>query len=839
MTPLDPRNDFAFVEPPDEPVLGEHALPSPSDAPPLWGRENLLAQLAGCWDTVRRGRPLIVRLVGDAGIGKTSLIRAFVAQLPPGVRIVTACAAPELAHASYRFLDALATAWNATEADFGSDASAVWHLLGRQATEADSVSVPPKATWFIAFRALARWLTRRIDQQPCILVLEDLHWVDQGSLEFLEYWLNELGSSPNRPFMILMSERTGAGSHLRANGLGNLILPVLPLSDAVALQLAAHRLGREPDVLPASLLAEIQEILARAKGNPFLLTELLDCRAVSEQIPDSIRVSVMARFHELNPSAQALLALAAVAGYRADSLLMEGLASGNPRTILELLNAGFLILEGSTYRWSHELMQQAVYDAMDAESRRRRHARIATFMQAHADRYPDYTASETARHLFGAGLSREARDMLLQAADYALQRYDLREGGALLARALELFERTEAAFAAVSIRLAEVELARADGPRAKQRLLELPRKDVPGWALAMVRVDERMGEYEAARSLLDDVLSEAQPISDRAALELALAQLDLRQGRYAACEQRASLLLGKSLSRTELGLAYSLIGVACYRLGRYEEALRHHLRALSEREACQDLSGVASTYNNLGNLYYDQGKWKEAAQAYQRGKLLAERIGEAWLASAFDNNLGNLALNQGDWDAAEQSYRAALSTKERLGEQAGIAIARCNLGNALGRMGRFEEARGILLEAIALMEQIGDREVLADLYCHLGMLEVEAQADSAAWPYLQRAIELGNQLERAVPVGIAYRGQSVLLMRRDEPNQALELIKSSITLLEGAFASLEHARSLSQAAQIAECLGNLARASAYRLCAYDAFEKLGAKVDLARLKEPA
>ena len=815
-------------------------LPAASHEPPLRGREALLDQLDGCWKTVRRGRSLIVRLIGDPGIGKTSLIQAFAKRREPDVQVVSAHALPDLAHASYRFLDRLAEAWHAEVSEFGTEATAVWHLLGRQPAASNApVSGASKATWFIAFRALARWLNQRIAERPCILVLEDLHWVDQGSLEFLEYWLNELGAAASCSFMILVSERSGGGYHLRANGLGHVVLPVHPLDEAQALQLASDRLGFGGDALPAELEAEVQEILKRADGNPFLLTELLERRARHGEIPDSIRSSALSRFQELNPSAQALLGMLAVAGYHLDPMLLDALSSGNSRTVLELVNAGFLQLDGASYRWCHALMQQTVYEAMDSDLRRRRHAKIAAVMQERSAGYPAYTASEAARHLFGAGRPQDARCLLVEAADYALQRYDLREGRELLARSLELFQPHEADYATVSIRLAEVELARAEGQEALRLLQALDAPSVPGWTLAMARVKERLGEYEAAGALLDEALSNGPPVSDRASLELALAQLDLRQGRYSACEQRASGLLSKGLSKADLGLAYSLIGVSCYRLGRYEEALRHHLRALSEREASQDLSGVASTYNNLGSLYYDQGRWKESAQAYQRGKQLAERIGEAWLASAFENNLGNLALNQGDFEAAERSYRSSLEIKERLGERAGIAIARCNLGNALGRMGRIDDARTTLQEAIALMEQIGDREVLADLYYHLGMLEVDAEQDDRAWDLLERAIELGSEVNRVVPVGVGYRGQSLLCMRRGEAEKAFELIQISLNLLEGAFASLEHARSMSQAAHIAEHLGHHARANAYRLCAVDAFEKLGARVDLARLKELA
>ncbi len=803
----------------------------------IWGREAQLEQLESCWDTARRGRPLVIRLLGDPGVGKSALINAFRRRIDPDVPMIVVSAAPEWAHTSYRFLDGLADAWGAEATEFGPDANAVWHLLGRS-TPSEVVS-SPKAAWFIAFRALVRWLAQRLDRGPCILVLEDLHWVDPGSLEFLEYWFNELGTASNRAFLLVLSERTGGGFHLRANGLGNILMPLPPLLPEESLLLAADRQGYDVNSLPEALLPDTLAVIDVAQGNPFLLTALLERRSVLGEIPDSVRSSVQARIRDLNPAAQALLALSAVAGYHLDQSLMEALCGGNARSVLELVNSGFLQLHGGAFRWSHALLQQAVYEAMESSERQHRHARVAALMQGGAARFPAGKASEAARHLLGAGRTLEARQMLREAADYALQRHDLREGRELLARALEHFEPSEPDFAPVSIRLAEVELARANGPEAKRLLLALNGIEVPGWALAMTRVHERLGDYEAARALLNEILSGTRPQSDRPALELALAQLDLRQGNYLACEKKAAALLDQGLSKSELGLAYSLIGVSCYRLGRYDDALRYHLRALAEREACHDLPGVASSYNNLGNLYYDQGKWPEALQVYLQGKQLAERVGEAWLSSAFDNNLGNLALNQGSWDEAERYYRSALAIKVQLGEQAGIAIARCNLGNAMGRMGRHAEAREILLEAIALMERIGDREVLADLYYHLGMLEVEAHEDERAWDLLQQAIDLGNLLDRVVPVGIAYRGQSMVLMRREEPDRALALIEMSLTLLQGAFASLEHARSLTQAADIAERLGNSGRAAAFRLCAFDAFGKLGAKVDLARLKVSA
>lgn len=803
----------------------------------LLGRDDLLQQLAGCWETARRGRPLVVRLIGDPGIGKSSLVKAFISGLHSDARLVFVEAKSDLQHASYRFLEALVSAWGANDEDFGQDASAVRHLLGREA-----VVTPPtssKVTWFIAFRALSRWMTQQVEANATLVVIEDLHWVDQGSLHFLDYWLNEIGNAANRPFMLLLTERSGGGYHLRANGLGNITLPVLPLDDTHAMRLALQHLGVGDGALPDELHAEVAEVLNRAKGNPFLLTELLRHRAAGGEIPDSVRDSVMARFQELNPAAQSLLGMLAVVGFHLDPMLLNVLSAGNTRTILELVNAGFLILDGTAYRWSHALLQQAVYEAMDPELRRRRHAKIAAHMQERSKNYPAYTAPEAARHLLGAGQILEARALLLEAANYALLRYDLKEGRDLLARAIELFEPADPDYAMYAVRLAEVELARAQGAEACRLLKSLDGASAPGWTLAMVRVHERLGDYEAAEVLLREALAAIPSPPERPALELALAQLELRQGHYAACEQRAASALRLNLSRQELGLAYSLMGVSCYRLGRYEEALRHHQRALAEREACQDLAGVASSYNNLGSLFYEQGNWKEAAQAYHRGKLLAERIGEAWLASAFDNNLGNLALNQGDWEDAERYYRAALATKEKLGERAGIAISLCNLGNVLRRMRRFDEARAHLEQAIALMEAIGDREVMSDLFYHLGMIEVDAEQDARAWDLLQRAIDLGTELKRTVPVGVAYRGQSVLLMRRGEAAQAFDRIQASLNLLEGAFASLEHARSLEQAAVVAEALGHPARARAYRLCARDAFEKLGAKDDLARLAEVA
>ena len=288
-------------------------------------REGDQARLLGLVAEAVDGRGSLVLLGGDAGGGKTSLMSAVAAAAPREVDI----------------------RWGAAERITGAAAlGAVIDALPELAEMVDDPDGLDRLKFFRRARSL-------LSNGPTMLVLEDMHWADEATLDLLRFLGRRLSGlslllvvtyrpeqvSPHHKLSVMMGDLTGA------QGVSRMLLA--PLSPEGVRQFLAG----------TSFRADAEHLHRLTGGNPFYLTEVV--AAGSDSLPGTVRDAVMARVSRLSPPAYRALSAAAVLG-RQDAQIIAEVAGEPISAVDECIRQGLLVVDGQNWAFRHELARMAV-----------------------------------------------------------------------------------------------------------------------------------------------------------------------------------------------------------------------------------------------------------------------------------------------------------------------------------------------------------------------------------------------------------------------------------------------------------------------------------------------
>ena len=548
----------------------------------LVGRDDELAYLDTIAGRARDGPTELVVVDGEAGIGKTALLRAWAARRAAAGEQVLLASCGQLDRAMP--LDALLAALSAllhrlgpdATADLlGPDATTLTTLLGEVPAGPSHATTNPGAGPILAdsmlgpavlYAALVRVVARLAQRAPLAVVIDDAHLAGHALANWLSFARRE-----NMPAVVVAAVRSGEG-------------PPLPATASVHLGL----LGR---AAAAELVgpSRADELYERSKGHPLFLTELAQ-QTAKEELPASLVESVSARCDELGP-AGAMLRAAAVIGPELDIELLAALLG---RPAVDLLDDAeraaaqqLLAADGDGFRFQHELVREALAASATAGRAALLHRQAGRVLA----RQPYADPAMVAYHArLGGDLMLAARS-LRTAAERAAERFDHAAAEALLDDALTLYPEPEAWLERARVRtrrrqyqnaLEDVERAASAGAAALE---------VGAWACYF---DRRFAQ--AAQFAADGAL---------AAADLATRSRCLAVGgrtRHAAGDlAQAELLLGEAFALaegTDRVTAAAWLGVLRAHQSQTAEAL-----ALL-RPAARAQEGVAHTAATLHALLF-------------------------------------------------------------------------------------------------------------------------------------------------------------------------------------------------------------------------------------------
>jgi class 3 adenylate cyclase/tetratricopeptide (TPR) repeat protein len=378
----------------------EPALDDAGDA--LLERDDAISALAeSLGDVARTGRGRLVSVTGEAGVGKTSLLRRFCAEQHDAPRLVWGACDPLF---TPRPLGPLVDVAEVT-------GGALLHVVDEGAK--------PQAVAAALIRELAV-------RGPTVLVLEDLHWADEATLDVIALLGRKIETVPALAVMTYRDDeldrrhplRIVLGAFARARALRRVDLT--PLSRDALARLAEPR-GIDAD-----------ELYRRTGGNPFFATEAL--AAGDAEVPATVREAVLARAASLSPQAEALLEAVAVAPPHVPLWLLEALTEGDLDALDECLTSGMLVhsVEGVAFR--HELARLAVEDSLSPTRRLVLHRRALPALAEPPTGSAD--VERLAHHAEGAGDAAAVLRYAPAAGDRAATVGAHREAAAQYGRAL-------------------------------------------------------------------------------------------------------------------------------------------------------------------------------------------------------------------------------------------------------------------------------------------------------------------------------------------------------------------------------------------------------------------
>ncbi|MFE9675333.1 AAA family ATPase [Streptomyces sp. NPDC006259] len=722
----------------DDPVQAHRLVALHEDDPervrrfdtPFIGREPELAELRLLLRRLATDpRSYLVTVYGEAGLGKTRLLREWLRNWPAHGEGrcrpygETGTLAP-LADAVRQVLAALGedTALAGLPDHERAEAEQALRLL-RTGLLADGTPSPSTDDTLMALACLLDGLSR---ERPVVLVLDDCHWASAPLLDLAGRLLDELDRSPvalvcaARPELLETHPGWGSGRMRSAS----LMLTPLSREEAAALagelvEVAAHRQG----VLEATL--------DRAEGNPLYLEHLTAMAAECDDLPLTVHALLGARIDALPSEERTLLQLAAVLGRefrRADltALATAGERGGSAESAAGPLRGlvrrrliesdGRTLAAGSALRFGSALVQEIAYRGMAKKVRARRHEHAAGVLVRHeaGDAAVGTHLARAHRLLAELGMRDDDTDvlraraagLLTRAGTAALARSDLPWADDLLTQALDLAAAGEPAAVEAARRLGETKVAR--------------------------------GEPVRGRELLAGALDTADRAGDRLAAahaRLALTALDPRHGSAAEVAEAALAL-------------FTVVG---------------------------DDQGIARACVRIAQDRQRRGRHAEAEALLSRALDHADRA-DAEPERALALGAAGISLWRGPTPVARAVARCEdLLAAHGAGRPTVRATLACPLAVLLALEGRHGEARERLAEAARLAGGLGYAE--SALFVPLFAAEVEALTGTPErrLALLAEAARAGRELGAtgALP-GIA-RERARILLERGEPAEALAL----------------------------------------------------------------
>jgi DNA-binding CsgD family transcriptional regulator len=580
--------------------------------------------LGALLDDVKHGQGHAVLISGEAGIGKSRLVaETRSAALAQGYLVAQGqCFEADAAYPYAPLIDLLGTylalrlpAIRAAEQEpllrelvqLLPDLALLLPQLAQPTRLRHVEQVSPEQHRQRLFRLLVHLLTTQTTQTSLLIVVEDIHWCDEGSLDFL---LRLTRSIIRTPLLLLFTCRSDEAPTHASRWLSQLD------RERLVLKLALDRLS-QPEVdemlqaigaSPHTARARLAEIIdPLTEGNPLFIEEVLASLITSGKlrltdggweyapgvltvddgaalVPRSMRAGVHQRMERLSADAKRALTLAAVAGRQFDFAVLQRLMACAETRLIHLMKeliAAQLVIEESAdqFAFRHALIQQAIYGTLLARESRALHGAIA----------------ETLESLYTSPAQREAHLAELSAHFFAAGAWEKTVAYGQLA--------AEKALALYAPRAA---ITHATHALAAAHHLRIP---LPGKAYYMRgQAHETLGEFERARNDYERALDMARQDCDDAQVWQSMTALGFLWAERDYTEagtwfHQASDLATHLADPTKQARSLNRLGNWLGNTGRIEEGLQAHLDALSIFEAQDDAQGIAETFDLLSTVH--------------------------------------------------------------------------------------------------------------------------------------------------------------------------------------------------------------------------------------------
>jgi len=851
------------------------------------GREVELAKIQSSLKiSIEEKQTRLVSIVAEAGTGKSRLLYEFNNWLeiqPHSVRVFKGRASLEISNLPYALIrDLLSTNFKIQDSDHaavarekielgtseimsGEEAVRCGHFMGHligidysTSPYIQGILGDARQIRDLAFHYMAQFFAEMLRHQSGVILLEDIHWADSDSLDFIEYLMK---THPNLPLLVIgLTRPLFFEQHPEW---GNEVVPhlrvdLLPLSEQDCHRLVAEILRKLP-MIPEELS---QLIVSRAEGSPFYVEELIKVliegdviltgedrwsvnmkRLSGLKVPATLTGLLQARLDRLSANDREVLQQASVVGrvfwtnvvehmhsaeaQAGEAAVNDSLGSLRKKELI-FNNEESAFAETPEYIFKHAMLHDVAYESVLLRLRRVYHVQAAEGLIWLSGERVNEFAGRIGEHYEKAG-------DLVKAAEW-------------YSRAGRRAQDTYAPVSAINYyRKALNFLSEHFDPQPISEMLEICEQlgEVLNW---QANYSEAIEIYQRMKKL-------AEECNDPIKLSSALQGLATSHGyigehnntlKYSVDAQQVALAAN---ARLELAKALWTEGLAHYRLGDPQKTLSIAKQALEITTELNNHNEMGRSLNLMAASLYALGQYEQAESTWERALAIFEELGNRRLGMDTLSNLGVIADALGDYETAFQRYHSALEIAREVGYRDGEIVFLTNRGGEQVALKNYVAAEADLRKAIELAGT-GGSWCLPNTYYYLAEALLGTGNYETAYYSARQALALGEEDQVPENIGAAWRvlgminektGKSIHL-RQTGLGEPIEFStedcfsKSAEIFLEAGIEG-ERARTLREWAKYELRRNNKEQGGKLWVEARAIFTKLGAHFEVARMAD--
>jgi predicted ATPase/class 3 adenylate cyclase/regulation of enolase protein 1 (concanavalin A-like superfamily) len=777
------------------------------------GREHEFADAKEAVDEWLSRHGQIISVIGEAGIGKSRLvseIKTYLSSKDGGSYFEGRCVSIGQPISYWPFLDILRTYFNLSEGDdtatiAGKVTDSITQLMPQSADETlpllgQLLSIrfgnelddrlkfaTPEQIRHQTLMRLRDIFRTLAESQPLLLILEDLHWSDDLSLDLISLLMDELANTPLMLLCVYRPEKEHQVSHLSDQAQRKCLdryteITLRKLSTIESRQLVEELLTI--DNLPENVK---NMILDKSEGNPFFIEEvirsLIDRDLVYRDeerwkardevsnidVPDTIQSVILARVDRLQAEAKYVLQCASVIGRLFKYRLLEHLAQHerNLNTYLSEFEERDLVYPEHTipeleYAFKHALTQEATYQGILERKRMEFHHQVAmSIEQLYHERLEEFY-EELAYHYAKSTDNEKAVDYLIKAGDKSKAIYANQQAIGYYTRAMKLIEEFP--------EKNEQKFSILDGLGDVYSLIAKPDEALQSYESALEYSKDNKKRADIYRKIANVYGSQHQP-------DLVLKYIDI-----------AIKELGEDIHSVEMARIYNIATWMYWSPPwsghNYDKALEYGFKSLSIIEGTEHKRELADAYMIMGEIYTWIGEHDKAIQYAEKALVISQEMGDADFLGGAHYCIGFIQSQKGNLEIAVDHLEKSIELYKKAGNIQAVASGYHWLAGTYRKGKDYESVIRCCKAGIELDEE---RKFPVNTG-HMFVLLSWAYRDKGEWDeaikYAQEALHIGMTIGINDPwiTSQAYKVFIEVYLAKGELDKALDYIKESADL---------------------------------------------------------
>ncbi|UCG70686.1 MAG: tetratricopeptide repeat protein [Thermoplasmata archaeon] len=803
-------------------------------------REKELEALKGHLEESILGKGRLVFVIGEAGIGKSRLIDELVvyANSKDVMTLKGRCLYEENSEPYLPFIDAfgkyISGRKHDEQGDFGEDthtsedyfsmglvgiaagsaesqdtmdlpygtmedlAPTGLLLMGdedaeKQSPEIKKINLQQERTRL--FEALSQLVIDISENEPLLLILDDLQWADDGSLQLLHYIARN----------ILNSRVMICGAY-RPEDIENIRSETYPLSKILRRMrpeklFSEIRLDRFNEKSTTSMIesllkkedipdAFVRRLYNESEGNPFFIEEvvkslinegLIDLEDYAWKmkfdpskinLPGTSRDVIGRRIDRLDEGTKAILGYASVIGNQFTFEILHRISEKSEEELIDSIDAliaASIIQEDKAskderYRFDHTQIREVIYKSMNRSRRRLMHKRISYILEELNKKRLDDIVYNLAHHFYEGKDYKKTLIYAIKAGEKATSAFAPEDALSYYNMALEALERFD------------------DNKENKKRRIDLLKR--------LGSINFNLSEWKSTLEYYNEAIGLCDDIDNDVDKAESLRKIGYTHNRIGNWEKAAknfeeSLEISNDLD-DPFGIAdaHRGLGYIHWRLGEYDDAMEHYHMCIQVSMEIGDMHTIALAFIELGNVYVETGHIDKAIEYYNKSLTKLKPIGDYGEMARAYHNLGDSYLKLGSYDRAIEFFKKCEEMGKRIGRRDIVGWSLFNRGEAYALKGEADRALECAEKSLDILNTVGDRLGLQGCYKIFGIAFGLKKEWNMAIENFNTCIEMGKdtnvpyfQGEVHYYYGKMFKDKGDKEKAKEELNKALDIFK--------------------------------------------------------------